>query len=173
MSQFTRSPPGSTWRLARATSIPIQLVEEHAVIAHDAERVGRGGALGKAIALVILLAQEGKQLAVRGIVVEIVNVHGLADLVLDQVEIAGDRAIDDFTGVGIPADDDTVVIRGLHDLLHHPQVRRFGAVHFDADFLTVSGGVFAAFAQRLADAVDRFAAVFSFGDSIRTDLHTR
>src|SRR5262245_57944422 len=95
---------------------------------------------------------------------------GAAQLVLDEVEVRRERAINGFAGVRVPADDDLLVVGGIHDLPHDRELRGAPAMDFDADLLPVPGGERAALMQRLADAGDGDVARLAVDKSVGADL---
>ena len=72
-----------------------------------------------------------------------------------KVETRFDAAVNDIGRIGVPADADALVPRGLHDGGGDGRILCLRAVHFHPDLDAAAGAIVAKFPEALADSSDR------------------
>src|SRR5207237_3920291 len=135
-----------------------QLAPQGLVIADELDgRFDIGKALAdldERVALVALFAEQTKQLAIgiraRAVLPQCVDVT-VADIRPEHLERAGDAALLDVLGIGVPRQADRLVAAVFHDRLAARRLSGAVAVNLDLDLDPGILGRLAALDQRLAD----------------------
>jgi hypothetical protein len=122
--------------------------EERAVVLQHPDRVARLGDLREAVALEVHVLQVGDQ-GPPGILLEEQIPHvDLPDVLLQQVEVGLEAAVQQIRLIRVPARaDGGMVAAVVEDLADARHARGLAPVHLELDLDAVGGGELAAFAQ--------------------------